>query len=338
MKKSLLLVACSLAIAACAGVQAKPAAYPTVGAIDRSSPALDALIAPGTKIEKIAGGFQWSEGPVWIDKGYLLFSDVPQNKVFRWSEKDGASLFLSPSGFNGTDASGFREPGSNGLIQGPGNSILMGDDGNRAIAQVDLTTKQKKFLATNYQGKKFNSPNDLVRSSKGIIYFTDPPYGLKDLNNSPLKELSFNGVYRLDPDGTVTLVDDSLTFPNGIMLSPDQRTLYVSNSDPKRAIWMAYQLDEKGNVTGKRLFADMTADVSDDRPGMPDGMAVDTKGNIWASGPGGIIIFSPQGGKLGLIRSGKPIANSAFGEGGHVLYMTSSDMILRIPTLVKGIE
>ena len=320
-------------------VEESRTAFEHVGQVEREAKALDALIAPGEPIQKLADGFKWSEGPVWIPDGkYLLFSDVPANKAYRWSEKDGLSTFLDPSGYDGPAPEGFREPGSNGLIRGPGNSILMADHGNRAVARVDLASKKKSFLATHYQGKRFNSPNDLVLASSGAIFFTDPPYGLAGMDASPLKELPHNGVYRLDADGTVTLLDASMTFPNGIILSPDERTLYVANSDPKRPIWMAFALNAKGEVTGKRLFADASDGVAAKLPGLPDGMAIDRNGNLFATGPGGVLVFAPDGTRLGRIDTGTAVANVTFGDDdGRTLYLTSNNMLVRLRTRTKGL-
>ena len=305
-----------------------------VGRIERNAPALDALIAPDARIEKLADGFQWSEGPVWIrDGGYLLLSDVPANKMYRWSERDGLSVFLDPSGAAG---SGFREPGSNGLIRGPGNSIFVADHGSRAIVRLDLATRAKTFLATHYEGKRFNSPNDLVRASDGSIYFTDPPYGLEGLNASALKELPYNGVYRIAPDGKVELLEEGMSFPNGVILSPDERTLYVANSDPERAVIMAFERDGQGRIGGGRLFADMTALAKSGLPGLPDGMAVDVDGNLFATGPGGVHVFTPAGERLGRIDTGTAVANCAFGEDGRTLFLASNHMLTRIRTRTMG--
>lgn len=314
--------------------------FPTIGRIHRDAPALDALIAPEAKIERLAEGFTWSEGPVWIDEqDCLLLSDVPANKMYRWSEGDGLSVFLEPSGYRGSETGIFREPGSNGLVRGPGNSILMGDHGNRAVAQLDLATKRKTFLATHYEGQRFNSPNDLVRASDGSIYFTDPPYGLEGLNRSPHKELSFNGVYRLMPDGEVRLVDDSLSFPNGILLSPDERILYVTVSDPEGAVIMAYALDEGGNATSRRLFADLTDLVRSGLPGLPDGMAIDRAGTLFATGPGGVHVFTPHGERLGRIDTGTAVANCTFGgTDGSMLFLASDNFLARLPTRTTGLR
>jgi gluconolactonase len=308
-----------------------------VGQVIRENPAFDALVSPQAKIERLAGGFRWSEGPVWIDQGkYLLLSDVPANRIYRWSERDGLGVFLEPSGYAGAEKGIFREPGSNGLKRGPGNTILVADHGNRAIAQLDLATKSKTILAARYQGKRFNSPNDLVRGADGSIWFTDPPYGLEGMNASPHKELAFSGVYRLLPSGEIKLIDDRLTFPNGIVLSPDERTLYVAVSDPDGAVIMAYTLDPAGNVTNRKTFADMTALVKRGLPGLPDGMAVDSLGNLFATGPGGVHVFSPAGVELGRIDTGKAIANCAFGEDGRTLFLTSSDFLARVHTRTTG--
>ena len=318
-------------------VEDPPARFQALGAVRRDAAALDALIAPEARIEKLADGFTWTEGPVWIAQGsYLLFSDVPQNKMYRWSEADGISVFLDPSGYDGPQPSPFREPGTNGLIRGPGNTILAADHGNRAIARLDLSTKKKTFLASRYQGKRFNSPNDLVLSRTGAIYFTDPPYGLEGGNESPAKELPFNGVYRLDPEGTVTLLTDKLAFPNGIILSPDEKTLYVAQSDGQRAVIMAYTL-KNGRIAGERVFADMTPLVGPANPGLPDGMAIDRHGNLFATGPGGVHVFAPDGTRLGLISTGTAIANCTFGEDGRTLFLTSDKMLARVRTKTVGL-
>lgn len=313
-----------------------PAAAQTPPSVHRNSPALDALIAPDARPERVAEGAQWAEGPVWVASlNSLLFSDPPRNRIYRWREGADLTVFREPSGLAG-DTSGFREPGSNGMIAAPDGSLLIADSGSRAIVRLDLATGERTMLATHYRGRRFNSPNDLVRAANGAIYFTDPPYGLDGLGDSPLKELPFSGVYRLDPDGTVTLIDDSLAFPNGIALSPNGRTLYVANSDPSRAIWMAYTLGENGKATGRRVFADMTDRVGPDRPGLPDGMKVDATGHLFASGPGGLYVFAPNGAVLGLVEVGAAISNCAFAPDG-TLYMTATHAILRLSTRTRGL-
>jgi gluconolactonase len=306
--------------------------------IHAGSPALAALISPDAQVEELARGLVWSEGPVWIaDGGYLLFSDVPANRMYRWSEKDGLSVFLEPSGYDGNEPWLFREPGSNGLIPGPDNSILMADHGNRAVARLDLATREKTFLTTHFGGKRFNSPNDLVRGSDGSIWFTDPPYGLAGLNASPVKEQPVNGVYRLHAGGTVERVIADMSFPNGILLSPDERTLYVANSDPERAVVLAFALGESGEIRASDIFCDMTALARDGLPGLPDGMAIDVAGNLFITGPGGVHIFSAGGAHLGRIDAGRVIANCAFGEDGRTLFLACTDILARVTMRTRGL-
>ena len=308
------------------------------GRIHADSPALAALIPPGARAEELAHGFTWSEGPVWIREGaYLLLSDVPANRMYRWSPGEGLSIFLEPSGYDGPDPSAFREPGSNGLIPGPPGTILMADHGNRAIVRLDLATRRKTLLATHYQGHQFNSPNDLVLGGDGSIWFTDPPYGLEGLNTSPLKEQPVNGVYRLHPDGVVECVVADMSFPNGILLSPDGRTLYVANSDPEWAVVLAFALDSAGTVLDRQIFVDMTALAGKGLPGLPDGMAIDKAGNLFITGPGGVHIFSAGGARLGVIDTGTAIANCAFGEDGRTLFLASSGMLARVRTRTRGL-
>lgn len=308
------------------------------GRVHADSPALAALITPGARIEKLAEGFTWAEGPVWVrGGGYLLFSDVPENRMHRWSAADGVSVFLEPSGYDGPDPSAFREPGCNGLIPGPDGTILMCDHGNRAVARLDLASKQKTFLATHFEGRPFNSPNDLVLARDGSIWFTDPPYGLAGVNASPLKEQPVNGVYRLHPDGRVELVVADMSFPNGILLSPDERTLYVANSDPDHAVVRAFALGEDGTAAGYEVFADMTELYRQGMPGLPDGMAADKAGNLFVTGPGGVHVFSPGGARLGRIDTGRAVANCAFGEDGRTLFLASSHMLARIRTRTRGL-
>lgn len=332
------VVASALALAACAPAPQHELKFETVGQIVRWDPALDDVISSNSKIEKLAEGFTWSEGPAWISSGqYLLFTDVPENTTYRWSERDGLSVFLKPSGYDGPDLGVLREPGANGLFAEPSGTLLLADSGTRIVARLDLATKQKTPVATTIGGLRFNSPNDVIRRTDGRIFFTDPPYGLKNGNASTVKELKHNGVYRVDPDGTVHLLDDQLTFPNGIELSPDERTLYVANSDPERPIWMAYSLNERGEVLDKRVFADVSDLVGDDNPGLPDGMSVAVGGHLFATGPGGVLIFSPEGKRLGLIQTGSPIANCAFGDDGRTLYMTSHRFIARTRVSTVGV-
>ncbi|HLA72961.1 MAG TPA: SMP-30/gluconolactonase/LRE family protein [Steroidobacteraceae bacterium] len=308
-----------------------------LGSIERLDPAFDAIVPPDWRIEKLAEGFRWSEGPVWIASGnHLLFTDVPDNTLYRWSERDGLSVFLKPSGYEGEEIGLFREPGANGLFPDREGAILLADHGNRMVARLDLVTKRKTPLATRFEGKRFNSPNDVIRRRDGVIFFTDPPYGLAGLNESKLKELDFNGVYRLDLDGSVHLVDRDMTFPNGLALTPDERTLYVANSDRKQPVWIAFSLNERGEALSKQTFADSSDLMSKDSPGVPDGMRVTPDGTVFATAPGGVLVMNPDGKRLGRIRTGTAIANCAFGDDGRTLYMTSHDFLARIRLKIDG--
>ena len=303
----------------------------TEGGVRRLSPEMDSIIAPGAEVEVLAEGFDWAEGPVWVEAGgYLLFTDVPQNVIWRWSETDGLSEFMRPSGFAGEDGSHLREPGANGLVIEPSGALLMCDHGNRSLSRVDLATRRKTIVVDRFEGKRFNSPNDLVIHRSGAVYFTDPPYGLEGLNDSLVKEMAHNGVYRRAPDGAVSLIDDALTFPNGVALSPDHRTLYVAVSDPEAPILMAYDLGDDGRPTSSRLFFDAASLMGPDAPGVPDGLKVDARGRIFTTGPGGVLVLTPQGDLLGVIDTGRATANCAFGPGGASLFMTADDRLTRV--------
>jgi len=329
---------CAALLGGCAGGAAvSDDERPAVGGLIAYAPGFDAVIAADARIERLAEGFTWAEGPVWIaDGGYLLFTDVPENRIHRWSEAGGLSVFLEPSGYDGPPTEVLREAGANGLHAEPGGTVLLADSGSRTLARLDPRTRQKTVLARAFDGRRFNSPNDVVRRSDGAIFFTDPPYGLEDLDESPVKELPFNGVYRLDADGSVHLLDDGLTRPNGIALSPDERTLYVANSDPGRAIWMAYALDADGAVTSRRVFADAGDLVGDGAPGLPDGMTVAADGTVLATGPGGVLVFASDGTRLGRIETGTTVANVAFGDDGRTLYLASDSFIARVRLKIAG--
>jgi gluconolactonase len=305
--------------------------------IDRWDPAMDAIVPKDWKIEKLAEGFGWAEGPIWVKNGgYLLFTDVPGNKMWKWSEKGGLEKFLDPSGAAHPDPAVWREAGANGLAINDRKSLVYADTGNRMIQTLDLKTKTRKPVATNFEGKKFASPNDVIRMKNGVLFFTDPPYGFKKFDDAPEKQIPFNGVYRRGKDGKVTVIEKELYRPNGVALSPDESTLYVTQSEPTKAIILAYSLDKKGNVTGKTLFADVTDLVSDDAPGLPDGITVAADGTVFTSAPGGILVLSKEGKRLGRIRDGKPTANCKFGDDGKTLYLTSKDMIARIRLNIAG--
>lgn len=301
--------------------------------VERRDAALDALLAPDAQVETLAKGFHWSEGPVWF-RGALVFSDVPTNIAYRWAEgMKQAEVFLQPSGLL-HPAPGFREQGSNGLAVDAEGRLLLCQHGERRVARwVD-----GKFtpIADRYEGKRFNSPNDLALRRNGDIYFTDPPYGLEGLDKSPLKELTWNGVYRVTTKGEVTLLTKTLTYPNGIAFSPDERTLYVGVSDPKSTRVVAFTVGDDGSLSAERTFFDGQSHLSADSHGSCDGLKSDRDGNVWTTGPGGVWIISPAGKILGRVRVPGLTANCNWGGDGSVLYLTSADSLRRIPTRTRG--
>jgi gluconolactonase len=329
-----------LSAAASAVTVAAPAAPTKIEAasIDRWDAALDAIVPKDWKIEKVAEGFTWAEGPIWVKSGgYLLFTDVPGNRMWKWSDKGGLEKFLDPSGAANPDMNIWREAGANGLAILDKKTILLANTGNRGIEKLDLKSKKKTPVAMSFEGRKFASPNDVTRMKNGVIFFTDPPYGYKKFDAAPEIEIKFNGVYRMGKDGKVTAIEKELYRPNGVALSPDELTLYVTQSEPTKAIIMAYSLDAAGNVTGKKLFHDATDLVNDKSPGLPDGITVASDGTVFTSAPGGILVLSKDGKRLGRINDGKPTANCKFGDDGKTLYLTSKDMLARIRLNVRGI-
>jgi gluconolactonase len=313
--------------------------HETFGSIARLDPRLDKLVPKGAVIEKLAKGFAWTEGPVWVrDGGYLLFSDIPNNRICKWQEGKGISDFLKPSGYDGKRTD-LKEPGSNGLLLDPEGRLVMMQHGNRRVARLEKDGKTQTVLANSYDGKPLNSPNDGVFKSNGDLYFTDPPYGLmvKDKEGFPGQELDYCGVYRLSKDGKLQLLTKEMTKPNGIGLSPDEKTLYVANSDPKIAVWMAFDVKEDGTLGKGRVFFDATKWAGKkDRPGLPDGLKVDKDGNLFATGPGGVLVFTPDGTHLGTIQTGVPTANCAFGDDGTTLYIAANHWLARIKLSTKG--
>jgi gluconolactonase len=257
--------------------------------------------------------------------------------MWKWSEKKGLEKFLDPSGAANPDPAIWREAGANGLAIFDKDHIVFADTGSRAIMKLNLATREKTPVAERFDGKRLSSPNDVTRMKSGVLFFTDPPYGFVKGDNEPSKEIMFNGVYRLGTDGTVSVIEKEFTRPNGVALSPDERTLYATQSDPRKAIINAYSLDEKGNVTGVKLFADLTDLVARDAPGLPDGLTVAADGTVFTSGPGGIVVLSKEGKRLGRISNGKPTANCKFGGDGKTLYLTSANTLARIRLNVKGI-
>ena len=309
----------------------------TLGNIERFDKQLDELLGADAKTEILADGFTWTEGPLWMGDattGHLLFSDIPRNSIFKWTAKNGIQLFMNPSGYTGVTYYGL-EPGSNGLLKDIDGNLVMCEHGDRRVSV--LTPKGgKRTLADSYQGKRLNSPNDGTLKSNGDIYFTDPPYGLPMRENDPRREQDHFGVYRISKkDGAITLLTTELARPNGIGFAPDEKTLYVAQSDPKNAIWMSFEVKEDGTLGKGKLFHDATAQVGK-MPGLPDGLSVDHKGNVWASGPGGIWIFNKEGKLLGRINTGERTSNCGFGEDGSTLFITADSYLCRIVTKTKG--
>ena len=296
---------------------------------------LEDLIPSGSRLEKLAGGFNWIEGPLWNRKGsFLLFSEIPGNSVLRWKEYEGVSLYLEHSGYTGKKKFTGREPGSNGLTYDSSSRLVMCQHGNRQIARLE-PDGSLKILADRYQGKKLNSPNDLVYNSNGDLYFTDPPFGLPELFDDPGKDLPYQGVFRLSRDGKLYLLESSIKAPNGIALSPDEKTLYITDVNPERPAWLAYDVKKDGTIGNGRIFYDAMPWKKPNYGG-PDGLKVDIAGNIFAARPGGINIFAPDSTLLGFIDTGVPTSNLAWGNDGSTLYITAGSELLRIKLTTYG--
>jgi len=315
--------------------------FPTIGELIINDPAFHELVDENAEIQVLSSGFLWAEGPVWVPEkdheygGHVLFSDIPNNRVVKWEEGKGADTWLKPSGYTGVEPYG-GEPGCNGLLLDKLGQLISCEHGDRRLS---LLTKGggKRTLVDNYKGKRLNSPNDACLGPDGeTIYFTDPPYGLPKRYDDQRRELDFCGVYRLAPDGEVTLLTKEMTRPNGIAFSPDFKTLYVAQSDPAAAIWKSFPVNEDGTLGEGTLFYDATENFKKGLPGLPDGLKVDEKGNIWATGPGGVYVFNPDGKLLGRISTGEKTANCGWGNDGTILYMTADMYLCRIQTKMKG--
>ncbi len=332
--KSGIIFTCLTVLLTCTAMAQK--SYPTMGKIVVEDPSFEKLLSKDAKIEVLASGFDWSEGPVWVkDGGYLLFSDVPKNKVYKWDEKEGLSVFLEPSGYTGRGIYS-DEPGSNGLIIDNKGRLVSCEHGDRRISAMPLNVGGKITLADKWEGKRFNSPNDVVQHSNGDYYFTDPTYGLAKKHEDPTREIKEFGVYRIHKDGKVTMQVSDLSRPNGLAFSPDGKILYVAQSDPEKSIWMAYPLDADGNAGKGKLLYDATPMGKKGIPGLPDGLKIDKDGNLWSSGPGGMLIISPAGKLLGRIEMGELTSNCAWGNDGSTLYMTVDGYVCRIKTNTRG--
>jgi gluconolactonase len=303
--------------------------------VTRLDPRIDRLVPKGAKLEKIADGHEWVEGPVWDRKAKaLLFSDIPKNAIFLWQPGKTPTVFLQPSGYTGAAPFEGREPGSNGLLFDAKGRLVLCEHGDRRVARLEADGT-KTTLADRYDGKRLNSPNDAAFRSNGDLYFTDPPFGLPKIFDDPRRELDFCGVYRLSPDGKVTLLTKEITTPNGIAFSPDQTTLYVTDVDEKSSGWYAFDVRPDGSLANRRLFADARP-FAKTKPGAPDGLKVDRDGNLFASGPGGVYVFAPDGTHLGTIETGVPTSNTAWGDDGSTLYVTANTAVYRIRLSTRG--
>jgi gluconolactonase len=310
----------------------------TIGSIERLDPAFDKLVPEGAAIEVLGSGFDWTEGVCWVkDGGFLIFSDIPPNKIMKWDPKSGISLFMEKVGYTGKEpfVSETPEPGTNGLMLDPKGRIVACCHGDRVIKRIEKDGKLT-VIADKYDGKRFNSPNDCVYKSSGDLYFTDPPYGLPKREKDPTRELDWFGVYRLGTDGEVTLLTKEMTRPNGIGFSPDEKTLYVAQSDPEAAIWKAFPVNADGTLGKSRVLFDATKWAKEGRPGLPDGMAIDKQGHIWATGPGGVYCFTPEGKPLGRLNTGERTANCKFGDDGKTLFIAADAHVCRVKTNVTG--
>ncbi len=301
----------------------------TYGTIEQLDPAFAEIMSSDAKVELLGQGFDWSEGPLWIEsEKMLVFTDVPKNIIHKWTEEKGVEVYLTPSGLTGNGPES-KEPGANGLTIDENGQLLLCQHGDRKVARMNSSLNEPKpdftTIADNYKGKRLNSPNDLVFYNNDI-YFTDPPYGLAA---DSLKELPHQGVYKVPAEGELVLLVDTLTRPNGIAFSPDHKKMYIANSDPEKVRWYEYEMSDSGTVISGKVFYDAQLESKLDK-GMPDGLKVDSKGNIFASGPGGIWIFNPAGMVLGKIKLPDPTANCALTSDDKTLYITSDMNLLRV--------
>lgn len=319
------IILCIVLLHACSSTEENQ-----IGSIERLDAELDNILDQNTPIEILADGFTWSEGPVWVEEhNMLLFSDVPKNTIYKWTNENKVEVYLAPSGFTGTETLS-REPGSNGLLLDKKGNLVLCQHGDRRLAYMDapLDNPQSNFitLADRYDGKRFNSPNDAAYYNDEL-YFTDPPYGLPRQDGDPTKEIPFQGVYKVSKDGAVTLLIDSLTRPNGIAFTPTGEMI-VANSDGQKARWYTYTINDSTVLSGKILY-DAT-DLVPTEKGLPDGLKIDSKGNIFATGPGGIFIFNSAGKLIGKIKLTNASANCALSSDEKFLYVTNHMYMFRI--------
>jgi gluconolactonase len=334
--RTLLSVLLALVLIGCGGEPApepEVETEPSAGTVLKLDAALDAIVPADYKIEKLSGGFMFTEGPLWQTDGgpHLLFSDVRGNAIYKWDATSNAISDFRKPVFEGEYEEG-RFVGSNGLTHDPEGRLVICEHGNRRVLRIEKDNSET-VIADKYDGKRLNSPNDIVYKSDGSAYFTDPPYGLAGQDSDPAKELPFNGIFRLSPDGEVELLNDQQTRPNGIAFSPDEKTLYVANSDPEHKVWMAYRVKDDGTIDAGRVFADVTGETDE---GLPDGLKLDKQGNLYLTGPGGVWIYAPDGTHLGTIQPEEVPANVGWGDDGHTLYMTARTGLYRITLTAEG--
>ena len=303
-----------------------------IGSVERLSPEIDNLIEKSAKIEILADGFEWSEGPVWSSQlNSVLFSDVPENVIYSWNEDKGLGTFTRPIGYSG-EVPNLKKAGTNGLTIDADGNLIICMHGDRKITRLEkLNINRKVTLVNSFDGNLLNSPNDLVYDSKGNLYFTDPPYGLLEGDNDKLKEIEFNGVYKVSPNGDIEVLVKNLTRPNGISISNDEKILYVANSDKNNPVIMQYDLSEEG-VKNPSIFFD-GRELTKKDIGLFDGLKVHPTGNVFATGPGGVLVIKENGDHIGTIRTEVRTANCAFDENFQYLYMTSDMFLTRIKLL-----
>ncbi|MEP7256975.1 MAG: SMP-30/gluconolactonase/LRE family protein [Flavitalea sp.] len=303
---------------------------PVIATIERLDPALDNIILSSAKVETIAEGFKWSEGPLWLEaQQALIFSDIPNNIIFKWTAAKGKEVYLQPAGYTGSVARG-GETGSNGLALNTKGQLILCQQGDRRIALMNapLDAPKAEFItvADHYQGKKFDSPNDIIALSNGDYMFTDPPYGIAD---DSLKEAPYQGIYKTSANGTTVLLTDTITRPNGIAIFPGEKSILIGNSDSDKAIWYKYDLNDKHEFVNPRIFYNATAEGRSDK-GSPDGLKIDSRGNVYASGPGGLWIFDKNAKILGKIKINQSVSNCALSANEKTLFITADYYVLKV--------
>jgi gluconolactonase len=301
---------------------------------ERLDPAFDAIVPRDATIEVIADNHAWVEGPAWHAGGYLFFTDIPRNAVYQWRPGAAAVPFLVPAGYTGSTPFLGREPGANGLTLDADGALFLCEHGDRRVSRLNADFT-RTTVADRYGGKRLNSPNDVVVMRDGVVCFTDPPFGLPQAFVDPARELHFCGVYRVARDGRVTLLTDEVAAPNGLAFSPGERTLYVSNAEPENPVWLAFPLAEDGTLGEARVLFDARPWIGK-RPGGPDGIKVDARGNLFTAGPGGVYVLTPDGKHLGTILTGSATSNCCLAEGGRTLFITAGTRVLRVGALAAG--